>query len=161
MESPLERSAIWYRERCIWPVEVVGDALVLPLGRGIVALDVPADRVPKMQKRLATNDIRTPALLVTKPGPRVVFLAEADEAVLGQYQMPVDVRFLSVPRALRLPLMHTGTSDDRKWLWAPDPVHRWLPPAGAVLAAVNAATPFSLRADTRVHRASRERVLIQ
>lgn len=156
----VERAATWYRKHCSWHVDVVDGAVLLLLGHGIVALDVPVDRATRVQKTLELYDVRTPALLIAKPEPSVVFLAEADEAVLGQHQMPADVRFLMVLRALRLPLLHAEPTDGTKWLWPPDPVRRWLPSVSAVLAAVNAATPFALRAPTRARRASRERILI-
>lgn len=160
MQPAAEPAAEWYRERHCWPVLVVEGAVVLPLGRGVVALDVPAERAATVYKNLKHNDIRTPAVLTTEPEPRVVFLAEADDSVLGQFQMPWDVRYLTVPQALPLPLLAESKASDRKWFCAPDPGRRWLPRASAVLAAVNDATPVSLRAYWQSWRSTDERLLI-
>lgn len=157
----VESAAAWYRERLFWQVCVIGDAVLLPLGRGVVAFEVPLDRAARVQEVLERNDIRTAVLLARSPEERVTFLAEADSTVFGQHQMPSGVRYLTVPVSLRLPLLVASVSHGASWLCAPDPARRWFPCAAAVLAAVTAATPFALRAVTaRPARTSRARVLI-
>ncbi|HEX8868203.1 MAG TPA: hypothetical protein VF821_21275 [Lentzea sp.] len=160
-QSPaVERAAAWYREVHFWPVQVMGDVVFLPLGRGVVAFEVPADRAARVQEVLEANDIRTAALLVEQDAEsRVTFLAEADDAVFGQFQMPPGVRYLTVPVVLRLPLVNTVS--DRSWFRAPDATRRWFPRAAAVLAAIVTATPRGLRTGSSLTRApKRERVLI-
>ncbi|MEV6242438.1 hypothetical protein [Lentzea sp. NPDC051838] len=158
-QSPaVERAAAWYREVHFWPVLVTRDGVCLPLGRGVVAFDVPADRATRVQEVLEGNDIVTAALLVEEGEPRVQFLAEADDAVFGQFQMPPDVRYLSVPVVLRLPLVNVVS--DRSWFRAPDAGRRWFPRAAAVLQAIVAATPRALRGRGEVRLPKRERVLI-
>ncbi|MDT7787372.1 MAG: hypothetical protein QOF58_5791 [Pseudonocardiales bacterium] len=159
-QSPaVERAAAWYREVHFWPVQVMGDVVFLPLGRGVVAFEVPADRAARVREVLEGNDIQTAALLVEQAEPRVTFLAEADDAVFGQFQMPPGVRYLTVPVVLRLPLVNAV--GDRSWFRAPDAARRWFPRAAAVLAAIVAATPYALLAGRGVVRApKRERVLI-
>ncbi|MEU3649838.1 hypothetical protein AB0E59_41160 [Lentzea sp. NPDC034063] len=154
-------AAAWYRERLFWPVGVAGDAVLLPLGCGVVAFEVPLDRAARVREALEHNGTRTAALFTRSPDKRVTFLAEADGAVFGQHQMPFGVRYLTVPVSLRLPLLVASASRGASWFCAPDPAHRWFPCAAAVLAAVTAATPFALRAATaRPARPSRERLLI-
>ncbi|MFS8104220.1 hypothetical protein LFM09_44640 [Lentzea alba] len=157
----MERAEAWYRERHFWPVRVEGDAVLLPLGRGVVAFEVPVDRAVPVQKALERNDIHTPALFVKRPDARVTFLADADDATFGQFEMPSGVRYLTVPVALRLPLLTTMLPCDRSWFRAPDPARRWFPRAASVLSAINAVTPYALRAHRTPWRAAgRDGVLI-
>ncbi|WP_090105168.1 hypothetical protein [Lentzea jiangxiensis] len=111
----------------------------LLLGRGIVAIDVPASWAPAVRATLERVERCTPALLLATTEPRVVFLAEADTSVLGQFQLPVGARFLTAPTMLRLPLASTAEQGGTIWYCPPDPAHRWLFPAGAVLQAVESA----------------------
>jgi len=149
-------AATWYRDRLAWRAHVADGAVVLPLGHGVVAFDVPGDRRFTLRKMLECNDMCTPVLLVGRPEPRAVFFAEADDVVFGQFQMPVGVRYLTVPTCLRLPLLVTTTADDVKWFRAPDPARRWLFSANAVLAAINTATPPLLRSRAHVARPLRD-----
>ncbi|MEV0705287.1 hypothetical protein AB0I53_46275 [Saccharopolyspora sp. NPDC050389] len=132
---------MWYRDQMAWAVDRTENSVVLTLGRGMVAFDVPADWAFRVRNRLERNGFCTPALLVGARLVRAVFLAEADGVVLGQFQMPGDVRYLAAPCQIELPLLHVTAAQSRKWFCAPNPARRWLFPAGAVLAAVNAATP--------------------
>ncbi|MGW6449805.1 hypothetical protein [Lentzea sp. NPDC055074] len=152
MTSPLralEETANWYRDQMAWPVVVTGDEVVLPLGRGVVALDVPSDLAGKVRTRLERlhgNDFCTPVLLLTAgEQARAVFLAAADDVVLGQFQMPHGVRYLGAETALVLPAR--GMTAGRHWPWlrAPDPGDRWLFSAAAVLAAVKDSAPRQYR----------------
>ncbi|MDX8149482.1 hypothetical protein SK854_45680 [Lentzea sp. BCCO 10_0061] len=159
--TAVESAAAWYRDCHFWPVQVRDDDVFLPLGRGTVAFDVPAQRAARVQEVLERNDIHTAALHVEQPVPRVTFLGEADDTVFGQFQMPPGVRYLTVPFVLRLPLMTMSFPDNRKWFCSPDPARRWFPRAAALLAAVTAATPYALRAcRAPVPVRGRERVLI-
>lgn len=160
LSSAVERAAAWYRECHYWPVHVVEDAIFLPLGRGVVAFEAPAARAKPVQDVLERSDLHTAALLVKRPFPRVTFLAEADDSVLGQYQMPFGVRYLPAPAVLQVPLLTPLQSDGRSWFHTPDPARRWFPRAAAVLAAIIAATPYAVRACTSPARTPRrERVV--
>ncbi|WP_329791543.1 hypothetical protein V1227_06390 [Lentzea sp. DG1S-22] len=128
---------------------MTGNAVVLPLGRGLVAFDVPADRAVQVRDRMEHNGFSTPALLVGARGPRAVFLAETDEVVLGQFQMPGDVRFLTVPSTVELPLPNARATRGTAWFCPPDPRRRWLLSASTVLAAIDAATPPPMRTRQR------------
>jgi hypothetical protein len=157
----VDRAAAWYRERHFWSVHVVGDAVLLPLGRGIVAFEVPAGRAICAQEVLERNDIDAVALFVEQPDPHIIFLADGNGSVFGQFQMPSGVRYLAVPVSLRLPLSAASPTGDRRWFRTPDASRRWLPCAAAVLAAINAVTPYALRAcGTPAQTSKGERVVI-
>jgi hypothetical protein len=156
-----ERAAAWYRDSCLWPARAAGEHVLLPLGHGIVAFDVASERAVHVQRALVRNGMTPPALLVKKPETRIIFLAEADDSVFGQCQMPTGVLYLSVRVDLRLPLLNKLSPDDAGWFHGPDPAHRWLPSAASVLAVINSVTPFALRAYRPPARAPRrDRVLI-
>ena len=120
LTATVNRSAAWYREELFWPVQVVEDGVVLRLGRGVVACEVPADRAVRGRDVLEHDDIGTAALLVAKSERRVAFLAEADESVFGQFEMRLGVHYLTVPIALRLPLLAQSSIGDRTCFCTPD-----------------------------------------
>jgi hypothetical protein len=151
----IDQAASWYRERMAWPVELEAGRIVLPMGGGMVAFDVPTDRAGRVRTRLESlqeNSSCTPILLVKGPEPRTVFLAEPDHVVFGQFQMPQDVRFLLAPSTLTLPVRGAASPSENVWCCAPDPLRRWLFPASTVLAAVLSATPPQLRANNDLSR---------
>ncbi|SDJ53820.1 hypothetical protein SAMN05192558_12523 [Actinokineospora alba] len=148
----LNQTATWYRDAMAWPVEVTDGLVILPLGQGTVAFDVPGNRAAPVRKRLEQDGFCTPAvLLMSAQRCHVMFLAEADHAVLGQYQMPEHVRYLCAPAVLPLPILRSPMSQHHWWFSEPDPARRWLHSAAAVLAAINAETPPQQRShmDTR------------
>ena len=133
------RSAQWYSTMMGWRTEVDGAGVRLLLGRGIVAIDVPAAWATVVRATLERVERCTPALLLATAEPRVVFLADADTSVLGQFQLPDGAKFLTAPAVLHLPELSTSDTSSAFWYCPPDPAHRWLFPAGAVLQAVEAA----------------------
>lgn len=148
----VDRAATWYREHMAWPTYVANEAVLLPLGRGLVAFDVPASHAARVRDRLKHNGFSTPALLVGAQRARAMFLAEADEVVLGQFQMPDGVRFLTVQSALELPMPYARITRNSAWFCAPDRSRRWLFPASTALTAIKTAMRPTLRARPQNHR---------
>ncbi|GLY46839.1 hypothetical protein [Lentzea sp. NBRC 102530] len=145
-------SARWYREKMAWDTRKADNAVHLHLGSGTVAFDVPGDRMIHVHELLLRHDVSTPVMTVTSAlEVRGVFLAEADGGVLGQFQMPVGVSYLTCPGVVELPLLDR-LGQHRKWFVAPDPESRWLFPASAVLDAIIAATRPSSRPRWRAER---------
>ena len=140
ISRPVPEAAVsWYHDNLAWPVRWEQESVVLPLGHGIVAFDVPAGRARVALEQLAYTNCSTPVLYLVGPECRVIILAESDETVFGQFQMPERARYLAAPRCLRLPVMPSPGTGALRWLREPDPKRRWLPRAGAVLSAVTTA----------------------
>ncbi|GHH56597.1 hypothetical protein GCM10017774_74930 [Lentzea cavernae] len=138
-------STRWYREKMAWNTRKAGNAVHLHLGTGVVAFDVPGDRMIHVHELLLHHEISAPVLVVTSAREvRAVFLAEADGVVLGQFQMPLGVSYLTCPGVVELPLLDR-LGQDRRWFVTPDPASRWLSPASAVLAAIITSTRPSSR----------------
>ncbi|MFI9005889.1 hypothetical protein ACIGNX_01490 [Actinosynnema sp. NPDC053489] len=151
---PLPRGAAevaaWYRNHLGWTVHVVDAGVHLVLTAGLVAFEVPAHQAPAVLARLTGLGAAGPALRTGTD--RVAFLCDVNDAVFTQADMPVGIRHLRAPTSLPLPSPRPSYA----WFVAPDPDHRWLPSATAVLHAVRGAVAAAARAvahqEVPVHR---------
>ncbi|MDQ2587984.1 hypothetical protein CKY47_29240 [Saccharothrix yanglingensis] len=101
--APLRQTqcAAWYRTRLGRPVEVVDGDVWLSLTAGLTAFEVPAHLVPRVLERMRSIGTGGPA---PRTGhERVAFLCDADDLVLAQSDMPVEVAQLRASARLVLP----------------------------------------------------------
>lgn len=121
-----------YRSRLAWPVQVRDGKVTLPLTGGLAAVAAP---FAALERLLVTDSelLEGPMILMPGATPRVWILAEAENLILTNEDLPPGVQFHSPPAWAVLPpsVLRTGTV---RWLREPHAARRFLPAAAAVLA---------------------------
>ncbi|HEX3785877.1 MAG TPA: hypothetical protein VHX38_40015 [Pseudonocardiaceae bacterium] len=131
--------AEWYRSQFGWHVRLDGDIVHLRLDHGMMAFLVPFSRVTEVFWARRRLDLLGPVLLVRGAASHVVLLADSNDVVLSQQDLPAGTGLLRAPSWLQLPSDGQGSAATR-WLEEPRSTTRWLPSATAVLRAVIMAT---------------------
>lgn len=126
---------MWYRGQLGWDVGLDADGPRLRLGEGIVAVLAPCDQVAGIWAGYRRMDLPGPILLTLGKRSTLVLLADSNDLVLSQEELPPSVHLLRAPSSVPLP--SSGDRDDRcRWLLPPHPSRRWLPSVAAVVCAV-------------------------
>jgi hypothetical protein len=125
-----------YRNLFGWEVERRDGRMVLTLGHGLAALIVPASVAVDLAKYLERVDIRGPVFAVDGPRPHWVFLAEANEFIAAEEDLPSGVEILACGEQIPLPSAEAFSAGVR-WIVAPDPLQRWLPTLAALLMGIH------------------------
>jgi hypothetical protein len=129
---------LWYRGQMGWDVGRDAGGPRLWLGEGIVAVLAPREQVAGIWGAYRRMDLPGPILLTLGERSTLVLLADSNDLVLAQDELPPSVHLLRAPSSVPLPL--AGDGDDRcRWLLPPHPSRRWLPSAEAVVCAVQLA----------------------
>lgn len=116
----------------------------MSLGRGIVAVAVPAHLAPHVASELKRRDADGPAMAVSDFLPRWLYLAEHEGIVVDSDTLPAGVMVFDCPSTIQLPAVDTHV-DQLRWVVPPDPQRRWLPTLAAVLCAVGSRARFACR----------------
>jgi hypothetical protein len=133
----LEGAARWYRANMAWDTRVVGNDVRLRLGRGVVAFLTHGPLTAAARRGLELTEVEAPLMVMGRP-ERGLFLADANDRLWSQHDMPVGVVFLGAPREVPLPPSATFDGGVR-WVTPPTPDRRWLPAAETVFSALTSA----------------------
>jgi hypothetical protein len=142
----LAEAAKWYRSELGWNVQAVSGAIRLRLSYGTVAFLAPQGLASDIFHARQRLELSGPVLSVRGERPYLVLLADTNDVVLSQADLPAGARLLRAPSSIVLP-PSGGATAAAEWLAEPLPSQRWLPSAHAVLAALVAAIT---RAHSRV-----------
>jgi hypothetical protein len=122
----------WYRDQMGWDVTLVDGAPTLSLAPGMTGFLFPWKWFPLVASLMSTMDVQGPvAGFLDEVEPKAVALADTNDCVFSQAQMPDAVTLLRAPGLVPLP-PKAGAS----WLIEPHNERRWLPSATAVLAVL-------------------------
>lgn len=134
--ADMGRALAWYRNQMGWDVRMSDGAPNLSLTHGMTGFLFPWTWFPLVASLMSTMDVQGPVIgYLDDVAPKAVALADTNDCVFSQAQMPADVTLLRTPGMVPLP-PKTGSS----WLIEPHDERRWLPSATAVLAVLRAAT---------------------
>lgn len=138
MPRPVSRAltAEQYREVFGWTIQRRDSRSYLALGRGMVAVSVPAALGPEVAFELKRRDSDGPVIATTGRDPRWLFLADPNEAVFTRDDLPTAVALLECPTVVPVPIESTP-SDRPRWAERPNLTRRWLPTAASVLCAIS------------------------
>jgi hypothetical protein len=126
----------WYRDQMGWSVHLVDGIPNLSLTHGMTGFLFPQSWFPIASSMMSTMDVQGPVIgFVDDTTPKAVALADTNDCVFSQTQMPAGVTLLRTPGLVPLP-----PKDGVSWLLEPRPERRWLPSATAVLAVLQAAS---------------------
>jgi hypothetical protein len=142
---PLRRNALpdtdtglalaWYRDQMGWDVRLADGVPTLSLTHGMTGFLFPRKWFPLAASLMSTMDVQGPVIgFLDDVEPVAVALADTNDCVFSQAQMPRGVTLLRTPGLVPLP-PKTGSS----WLVEPHNERRWLPSATAVLSVLQAA----------------------
>lgn len=142
---PLRRNALpdadaglaltWYRDQMGWDVRLVDGAPTLSLTHGMTGFLFPWKWFPLAASLMSTMDVQGPVIgFMDEVEPRAVALADINDCVFSQVQMPQGVTLLRTPGLVPLP-----PKAGSRWLAEPHSDRRWLPSATAVLSVLQAA----------------------
>lgn len=121
-----------YRRMFGWDVD---DGGALALGRGIVGVAIPSILAGTTAMYLRKHESCGPILALGEKGDLWVFLADPNEMVLSQDELPAGVMVLNCPHKIPLP---TPGNHVTRWIRPPSMHSRWLPTLSTVLAATEA-----------------------
>lgn len=124
-----------YREGYGWAVDETGS---LQMGGGIVGVLVQAIFAGATAEYLQRQESCGPVLELGLGVDGWLFLADPNELVLSQSEMPPGVSVLGCPYKVPLP---TPANRGVRWIKPPRSRARWLPTLATVLAAAVAASP--------------------
>lgn len=122
----------WYRNQMGWDVALLDGAPALSLTHGVTGFLFPREWFPAVASLMSTMDVQGPVVgFLDEVEPKAVALADTNDCVFSQAQMPGAVTLLRTPGLVPLP-PKVGAS----WLIEPHNERRWLPSATAVLAVL-------------------------
>ncbi len=125
----------WYRDQMGWDVRLVDGAPNLSLTHGMTGFLFPWKWFTLVASLMSTMDVQGPVVgYLDEVEPKAVALADTNDCVFSQAQMPAGVTLLRTPGLVPLP-PKAGSS----WLIEPHNERRWLPSATAVLAVLRSA----------------------
>ncbi len=128
-------SARLYRKAYGWSVDETGS---LQMGGGMVGVLVQSIFAGATAEYLQRQESCGPVLDLGLGVDGWVFLADPNELVLSQPEMPPGVTVLGCPYKVPLP---TPANRGVRWISPPRSRARWLPTLATVIAAVVASTP--------------------
>jgi hypothetical protein len=103
---------------------------------------------------MSSMDVQGPVVgFLDVPLPRAVTLADANDCVFSQAEMPPGVTLLRAPARVPLP-----PKPGSRWLIAPNTVRRWLPSASAALAVLRTVVRTTGDSAQGVKTVSRHRI---
>ena len=134
-DSDVGHALTWYRDQMGWDVRLVDGVPTLSLAHGMTGFLFPWKWFPLAASLMSTMDVQGPVIgFMDEVEPKAVALADTNDCVFSQAQMPQGVTLLRTPGLVPLP-PKTGSS----WLVEPHNERRWLPSATAVLSVLQTA----------------------
>ncbi|MCS7477313.1 hypothetical protein ACFFQW_22565 [Umezawaea endophytica] len=125
----------WYRDQMGWDVRLVDGVPTLSLTHGMTGFLFPRAWFAPVASLMSTMDVQGPVIgFLDEVESKAVALADTNDCVFSQAQMPPGVTLLRTPGLVPLP-PKIGSS----WLIEPHNERRWLPSATAVLSVLQAA----------------------
>lgn len=124
-----------YREAYGWAVDETGS---LQMGGGMVGALVQSVFAGATAEYLQRQESCGPVLDLGMGVDGWLFLADPNELVLSQAEMPPGVTVLGCPYKVPLP---TPANNGVRWICPPRSTARWLPTLATVIAAAIAASP--------------------
>ena len=129
----------WYRDQMGWDVRLVDGAPNLSLTHGMTGFLFPWAWFPAAAALMSTMDVQGPVVgFLDEVEPKAVALADTNDCVFSQAQMPAGITLLRTPGLVPLP-----PKAGSRWLIEPHNERRWLPSATAVLAVLASANQTS------------------
>ncbi|HEX6339603.1 hypothetical protein [Umezawaea sp.] len=142
------RALTWYRNQMGWDVRLVDGVPALSLTHGMTGFLFPRTWFPLAASLMSTMDVQGPVIgYLDEVEPRAAALADTNDCVFSQAQMPEGVTLLRTPGTVPLP-PKAGSN----WLLEPHNERRWLPSATAVLAVLQAVSESSAGPPPRARR---------
>ncbi|MET1073705.1 MAG: hypothetical protein ABWY11_13760 [Umezawaea sp.] len=133
--SDMAQALTWYRDQMGWDVHMADGAPALSLTHGMTGFLFPRKWFPLAASMMSTMDVQGPVVgFLDEVEPKAVALADTNDCVFSQAQMPPGVVLLRTPG--QVPLPPKAGAD---WLIEPHNERRWLPSATAVLAVLRSA----------------------
>jgi hypothetical protein len=132
-DTRLRHAAATYRRSLAWHILVTPNAVMLSLTGGLVAIAMPLPMAERTHARLLESGLSGPLCQMPGETDRAVFLADGNDLVVAQQDLPRVVSFLSAPTLVPLPPTVTKFGPVR-WRIAPSKTSRWLPSASAILS---------------------------
>jgi len=131
-DADMGHALTWYRDQMGWDVTLVDGVPTLSLTHGMTGFLFPWKWFPLVASHMSTMDVQGPVVgFLDDVLPKAVALADTNDCVFSQAQMPDAVTLLRTPGLVPLP-PKAGSN----WLIEPHNERRWLPSATAVLAVL-------------------------
>ncbi|KAA2254438.1 hypothetical protein F0L68_30095 [Solihabitans fulvus] len=133
--ADLLRQAAWrYRADHDWHTEIIGNQLMLSLGRDLLGVCMSAGRAGEINHQLRLYRLTYPVLPLPGPRPRWVFLA-SDSGRAHRTGTPYFVALLDLNQ--RIPLPPSGTSSGPlRWIVPPERCADGIPGLDPILAVI-------------------------
>lgn len=129
----------FYRKQLGWRVEHHDDNLYLLFGDGMVGVTMPVYMGKRTIMTMTDQDRCGPVVeYLFRNALRWVFLADTNDFVIAQSDLPVGAGLLNCTHKLPLP----GSSiSSTRWVVPPQRAQRWLPTLAAVVGAARNSQP--------------------
>lgn len=125
-------TAALYRELLGWDVQHHAGRTTLSLGRGMVAVAVPASTAAAVATCLRQIDAAGPVLAVAEERPRWMFLADPNGYVTVHDDLPHEVTVIGSGQRIPIPVADAPSALLR-WIIPPSNRRSWLPTIAAIL----------------------------